>query len=233
MNITEIFDMAREQAGGVTSAQFPNATLLPYANLVYKKIANAIIRKVNEKYFYDILTANTVANQNEYTLKTSSGTIPWLKKIITVNVKWLNTDTYYTKYEPSSTDLSTQSIDEQVVSPDQWNFFEVKDGSIFLYPAPTTSITNWLVVEAILTLPDLEVDSTEDEIFPNNTELRDYHEIIALWIVPYIYGKLKQIDLKIAAKQEFNMELETMLDELSDRVDNDLQWTLPNGSIYK
>ena len=76
MDITEIFDMAREQAGGVTSAQFPNATLLPYANLVYKKIANVIIRKVNEKYFYDILTANTVANQSEYTLKTSSGTIP-------------------------------------------------------------------------------------------------------------------------------------------------------------
>lgn len=76
MDITEIFDMAREQAGGVTSAQFPPETLLPYANLVYKKIANAIIRKVNEKYFYDILTANTVANQNEYTLKTSSGTIP-------------------------------------------------------------------------------------------------------------------------------------------------------------
>jgi len=80
-----------------------------------------------------------------------------------------------------------------------------------------------LVVEAILTLPDLSVDSTEDEIFPNNTELRDYHDVIATGIVPYIYGKLKQINEKLSAKQEFNMELDSMLDELSDRVDSDLQ----------
>jgi len=233
MDITEIFDMARDQAGWVTSAQFSNASLLPYANIVYKKIANAIVRKVNEKYFYDILTADTVANQNEYILKTASGTIAWLKKVITVNVKNKSTDTYTTKYDPSSTDLSTQTIDEQAISPDQPNFFEIKDGSLFLYPAPTESVTWWLVVEAILTLPDLKVDDTEDAIFPNNTELRDYHEVIAYGIIPYIYGKLKQTNEKLSAKQEFNIELEAMIDELSDRVDNDLQWTLPNWNQYK
>jgi hypothetical protein len=72
MDITEVFDLAREQAGGVSSSQFPNDMLLKYANIIYKDIANQLIRKVNEKYFYDILKADTLTGQNEYTLKNTS-----------------------------------------------------------------------------------------------------------------------------------------------------------------
>ena len=61
MLMEDIFEMAREQTGGVTAAQFPSASLLKYANIVYKEVANALTRKVNEKYFYDIFTADTVA----------------------------------------------------------------------------------------------------------------------------------------------------------------------------
>ena len=233
MLMEDIFEMAREQAGWVTSAQFPSAWLLKYANVVYKEMQNALIRKVNENYFYDILKADTVANQNEYTLKTTSWVAVWLKKIITANIKWKDTDTYYSKLDHSSTNLSTQAIDEQKISPDQEPFIQIKDGSVFMFPAPTESIVEWLMIEGIVSLTDLVVAWAENTIFPYNSELRDYHKVLAYGIVPYIYGKLKQTNEKISAKQEYLSELNTMVDELSDRFNNDLEWTLPNWNRYK
>ncbi len=233
MIMEDIFEMAREQAGWVTSAQFPSASLLKYANIVYKEMQNALIRKVNENYFYEILKTDTLSWQNEYTLRTADNNDIWMKKIISANIKWKSTDTYYSKLNHSSTALSTQAIDEQAANPDQAPFIQIKDGSVFIFPAPTESVTNGLMVEWIVSLIDLVVDWAENTIFPYNSELRDYHKVIAYGIVPYIYGKLKQTDQKISAKNEYLAELNTMVDELSDRFNNDLQWTLPNWNLYK
>lgn len=229
----DIFEMAREQAGWVSSAQFPSAWLLKYANVVYKEIQNALIRKVNENYFYDILYADTLAWQNEYTLKSTNWTTIWCKKIITGNIKRKDADSYYTKLKQSSTNLSEQAIDEQKSNPDQESFIQIKDGSVFVFPAPTETVNQWLMVEAIVSLIDLTVDWAENTIFPYNSELRDYHKIIAYGIVPYIYGKLKQTNEKISAKNEYLNELNIMMDEISDRFNNDLQWALPNWNMYK
>lgn len=233
MLMEDVFEMAREQAGWVTAAQFPSDWLLKYANIVYKEMQNALIRKVNENYFYDILTADLVTWQSEYNLKNTSWTVVGIKKLITTNVKRNTTDKYFTKLPNSSTNLSSQSIDEQAASPDQWSFVEIKDGSLWLYPAPKNDVIWGLKVEAIVSLLDLEVDSTESEIFPYNSELRDYHKVLALGIVPYIYGKLKQANEKANAKQEYIAELNIMIDELSDRFNNDLEWTLPNWQQFK
>lgn len=230
MDMASIFALARRRAWWISIS---DANLLPYANIVYKKIQNALIRKVNEKYFYDILTADLVAWQSEYNLKNSSWTVVGIKKLITTNVKRNTTDTYFTKLDNSSTNLSKQSIDEQQVEPDQWPFVEIKDGSLFIYPAPTENVVWGLKVEAIVSLLDLEVDSTEWEIFPYNSELIDYHEIISSWIAAEIYRELKLREDYSSAKQLFEMELDKMCDELSDRYNNDLEWTLPSGNQYK
>ena len=233
MIMEDIFEMAREQAGWVTSAQFPSAWLLKYANVVYKEMQNALIRKVNENYFYDIFTTDTVAGQNEYTLRTADNNDIGMKKIISANIKRKDTDTYYSKLDHSSTALSSQAIDEQKANPDQQPFIQIKDGSVFIFPAPTESIVGWLMVEGIVSLIDLVVAGAENTIFPYNSELRDYHKVLAYGIVPYIYGKLKQTNEKVSAKNEYLSELNTMVDELSDRFNNDLQWTLPSWNMYK
>jgi len=72
MDISEIFNFAREQAGGVSTIQFPDATLLKYAQIARNKMSNALIRKVDENYFYDILTADLIADQNEYILRVAT-----------------------------------------------------------------------------------------------------------------------------------------------------------------
>lgn len=233
MDMAAIFALSRRRAGWISTSQISDANLLPYANLVYKKMQNAIVRKVNEKYFYDIFTADLVTWQSEYNLKNTSGTVVGIKKIITTNVKRNSTDTYFTKLPNSSTNLSSLSIDEQVASPDQWSFVEIKDGSLRIYPAPSNDVVWGLKVEAIVSLLDLETDSTESDIFPYNSELIDYHDIIASGIATEIYRELKLRNDYSASKQLFESELERMCDELSDRYNNDLQWALPNGDCYK
>lgn len=212
MIMEDIFEMAREQAGWVTSAQFPSASLLKYANVVYKEMQNKIIKNVNENYFYDILKTDTLAGQNEYTLRTADNNDVGMKKIISANIKWKDTDTYYSKLQHSSTAISLQAIDEQAASPDQEPFIQIKDGSVFIFPAPTESIVDGLMVEWLVSLIDLVVDWVENTIFPYNSELRDYHKVLAYGIVPYIYGKLKQTNEKISAKNEYLSELNTMVD---------------------
>lgn len=233
MDMASIFALARRRAGWISTSQISDANLLPYANIVYKKMQNALVRRVNEKYFYDILTADLVTWQSEYNLKNSSWTVVGIKKLITTNVKRNTTDTYFTKLPNSSTNLSSQSIDEQAASPDQWSFVEIKDGSLWIYPAPTNDVVWGLKVEAIVSLLDLEVDSTEWEIFPYNSELFDYHDIIAGGIATEIYRELKLRNDYSASKQLFEADIERMCDELSDRYNNDLEWALPNGDSYK
>lgn len=228
----DIFEMAREQSN-VTSAQYASSTLLKYANKRYKMIQNAIITKVDEKYFYDILLADTQALQNEYTLKSVSGTVAWVKKIITANIKRKSTDTYYSKLAQSTTNISSQAIDEQKASPDQQDFYEMKDGSFFVFPAPTESIEDGIMCEAIITLPDLVVAWGENTVFPYNSELRDYHYIIALWVRADIFSLKMMFDEKNVAEQEFRDELSIMISDISNRVNNDMTGTLPSGNKYK
>lgn len=232
MIMEDIFEMAREQAF-VTANDYDSSVLLKYANKRYKMIQNALINKVDEKYFYDILYANTQANVNEYTLKSATGTIMWARKIITANIKWKSTDTYYTKLSQSSSNLSTQAIDEQKINPDQESFVELKDGSIFIFPAPTEDVTKGIMCEAIITMPDLVVDWAEDTIFPYNSELRDYHYIIALGVRADIFALKWSFEEKNIAEQEFRDELAMMVSDISNRINNDLQWTLPNWNKYK
>jgi hypothetical protein len=116
MLMEDIFEMARGQAGKVTAGQFPSVSLLKYANIVYKEIENALVRRVNENYFYDILKADTVEGQNEYTFKSTTGTVVGIKKIITANIKYHIGDTEYKKLEYGNTNLSEESIDSQATT---------------------------------------------------------------------------------------------------------------------
>jgi len=65
-----------------------------------------------------------------------------MKKVINVEVLRKTTNTNYDKLKQSSTTNSTMSLSEQASSPDQADFFQIRDGSIFLFPTPTETVTN-------------------------------------------------------------------------------------------
>lgn len=67
MNITEIFDLARDQTH-VNDTDYPNTRLLTYANIVKNNFHSAIATAINEDYHWDYFRTNSVVNQDEYTL---------------------------------------------------------------------------------------------------------------------------------------------------------------------
>lgn len=50
--------------------------------------------------------------------------------------------------------------------------YQLKNGSIYIYPTPTEDITDGLKIEGFVNLPDVTVSSTEADIFGENTALR-------------------------------------------------------------
>jgi hypothetical protein len=60
----------------VDSIQVPDATALIWLNRTYRDLINDIRQKVNEDYFYQEWTADTVANQREYTFLPRTSSVP-------------------------------------------------------------------------------------------------------------------------------------------------------------
>lgn len=234
MDAASIFTMAREMAWDVsaTNPKFTDAALLKYANLVRHEIENAIISRVDEDFFYRKFTVDTVANQSEYSFQTSTALQIGMKKILSCGIKYTSEDTYFKNIKPSNTVSKIDYIDNLAANQSYSDaFFTLKNSSLFIYPAPTEAVTNWLTVEAIVTLLDIAADSIESLIFPNS-ELRDYHYIIALGIVPYIHRILKQYNDVQVAKNEYLQAIEKMITEVGERWDSITEWHSPSWREY-
>lgn len=91
--------MVRNQTG-VSSTNIADSVVIDYLNIAYHKIENEIVDKVDEDYFWDIFTTDTVLSQNEYPLQTSDATTQGVKRIVNVEVKRDDADTYHTLLKP-------------------------------------------------------------------------------------------------------------------------------------
>lgn len=73
MDLAAIHTMSRLNTGATTT-NLTEPVLLTLTNVTYRELINIIVSKVNEDFFYNEWTADTVANQTEYTfpVRTSS-----------------------------------------------------------------------------------------------------------------------------------------------------------------
>lgn len=233
MDVADIFDMARENAYS-SEWNYTDATLLKYVNKRYHQIETAITRSVNEDYFYDIYTTDLVNWQNEYSFESATATSSWMVKILSAGIKLTSETPYYKRITPYPTDTFYEYIDElAATTPATDAFCTLKNGSIFIYPTPSEDVTDWFKVEVVKTLKDLITSSVEADIFPWNSELRNYHYIIALWVAADIFALSWMTQEKIMKEQEFQQELQKMLSEIWDRFDSDVTSVLPDWSVYK
>lgn len=74
MDLAAIYTMSRLNTG-TTSTNLPDATLLTITNVTYRDLINTIVSRVNEDFFYDEWTADTVANQREYTFPVRTASV--------------------------------------------------------------------------------------------------------------------------------------------------------------
>lgn len=233
MDVSDIIALARTLTHTDTDQVSPTDGLT-YANIVYKKIASEITQRIDEDYFWDLFTTDTVLNQSEYVLPIADATTIGLRKITRCEIKWDSDDTYR-KLVPADTlasyPLATDELEAQASK--EKGFFDIKDGSLFIYPSPEEAITDGLQIGVITTLADLTASTLSANVFPNNSELRDYHDVISIGMKQYIYAQQGQINEKNDAINEFRVKLDELIDILRDRWMNPVETQLPSGTSLK
>lgn len=215
MDYEDIVDYAIDYTG----IDIEYAAALKYV----QKRRNFVVSKLqmlNEDFFWDTKKTNLVANQNEYNLPTSTADDWGYLSLKRVEVKFKSTDNY--REVVSSDELPTLSLDsaDYVAVNGVKPFYEIKDGSIFLYPTPTEAVVDGLVIRNTQNLPDITVSSVENDFFGQRTELRTFVQVIADGVAADLYGKSRQYDDKNIAEQDFINHLNLMIKTVSNRWNN-------------
>ena len=158
MTVDNIIELARKMTY-TDNVQVTDADALIYLNAVYHDIENRIVTEVDEDYFWDKFTisGSTVAGQNEYTIPQSTSTQRGLNKVERVEFKYKTTDTYTKLMKSDSISNYTEYSDEywQNNTRTQDAFFDVRDGSVFVYPKPSEAVPAGLILYGTGTLIDL------------------------------------------------------------------------------
>lgn len=225
MTVNGILDAARAWTH-TTSGQFPNTTLIDWANIVYRKLVKYIVKEVDENYFVTTRIEDAVATQTGYDLQSDVLKIKAvrIKPTTTANLfvptrevdfsKMLNSMDYYMLY---------QSIDDPI--------HQVIGNKLYIAPYFTSSTitgadNNQIEYDYEQRQTDLSVGGAESTVkIPT-----DYHHVIAIGIKPYIFSAIGKFDKKNDAINEFRMEREEMVAEMTDRDMTKNLITIPNDS---
>lgn len=215
----------------VSLAQYSDEKALEDLNVVYKLICSIIIQNVDENYFNDFIWHSLIAWQNEYILEDESNQID-VNKISDLFVKYSETWEYIkaTKVEKFQLDkdLEWYQLNTSKSNP----FYFVYNNSIFIYPTIETGssdIINWVKLNAALTPIDLILAWDEDSILLE----KEYHYILSLWMLPYIFQRRWLLQEKQFAEQDYQNELTNLIIRLSDRTNWMTDFNMPNLSYYE
>ena len=226
-----IIDFALAQTYS-TSGQLSQSTDV-YLNIAYHDVENALIEWIGDDFFYEFIETDTVANQWEYPLPVSSSSTAWFKKVLWVDMKWATNDVYHTKLNNAKNTEYKVSLDNLASNLSQsTGIFDIKDWSLFVYPTPLTSVTDWLKVQVIQNLADISSATAETSIFPWHTELRQRHYVIGLCMKWYIFAEKGLFSEKQQSDVEARIELDKMLRSIANRYRGVTEWKLPDLSFY-
>ena len=189
MTVDEILSFGSLNAWTTTTQVWATNALL-FANIVYHELEEAIRNEINEDYFYDYFTTDTVANQTEYVLEPQTSTSNGMNKIISVGIKFNTTDTTYKPVRAYASSGLYNSVEWTVSNQSQWDpFYILKDTSLFIYPAPTVAVDDGLRVHVSINLINLLAWGAESTVkIPPN-----FHYVIALGMKRYI-GWMRSLD---------------------------------------
>lgn len=207
-----------------TAAQFPNATLIKWLNLEYKKLIRWIMTEVDENYFTTYTQIDAVAAQDSYTIGTNVANIKMVK------VKPLSTSTDYVISR--EVDFSKQAYDFNYYATNQATgdvMHQIVGNSLFIAPRFTSDTAgsagnNQIYYQFEQLQSDLAVGGAEATI----TIPTDFHYVLPLALKPYIYAALGKVAEKNDSIAEFRMERDNSLYLMHGRDDSKMLISVPN-----
>ena len=195
MNLSQIFNIARWVTGQSNSTYFTDTYLLQYFNIVRHRVENELA-SIDWWLFWLTQTQNLTAWVDTYTTLASSSTVSWFKTINSVKVNYT-----WQKLEV----IQPWALDDISIE----KYYVAKWGTIVLNTVPTLSVTWWLVIDWYADLIDI---TSLSETEANLTIPYQYHDVLALWIAPYIFLEIVQLD----KYEEYNKIFKERLKEVVD-----------------
>ena len=181
MDVATIINLSRKQTN-TPAWQIADADYLTYLNVIYKDIFSRLA--VNSKrYTWQSYTTNVVAWQSEYIIPQPSDTQTWLKLVL---------DCFYIhEWKDKRIPIYEASINTDYdINKNDLPYWVLRDGSIFLYPTPTTNETNGLRLEWKYIPLDLTLTNTSDEI----KLAPEYHNILVKWLNSLVFWEKQVFD---------------------------------------
>ena len=216
------------------SGQVLAANLKKFFNIARKTIGNRIIKDVDENYFFQIWKRDAIADQTngEYPYPEADNDSAGMLKLLGVAIKGYDSDVYYKLSR--EVDIKTLQYDwawylANQSKSDPIHF--IADESIFIAPQfaaadlPDSPSGNMQIkLNGIAKLIDLHTGATDAAILIPD----DSHWRIALGMEQFIYKSRKMKKEAFDAKQEFEIEMQSMVDEMTNRDNSGMQATLPS-----
>ena len=210
MDVSTIITLSRNQTN-TPAGQISDADYLRYLNITYKDIFSRL--SVNsKKYTRQSYTTDIVAWQSEYVIPQPSDTQTWLKLVLDCFYKHENKDKRIPIYDASiNTDYEINKNDDP--------YWVLRDGSIFIYPTPTTSIANWLRLEWKYIPLDLQLTNTSEDI----KLAPEYHNILVKGLNSLVFWEKQVFDKQQLREWYYLQAINQMQTE----------WCFDNESWYK
>lgn len=216
------------------AGQVSPTTLLTAFNIARKRLGNAIIQNVGENYFFQIWKRDAIANQTngEYPYPEADQNSAGAAKISGVLVKGLSSDVYYQPCK--EVDIKNLARDWEYYlanQPKNDPIFFIADESVFIAPQFSTddlpaspSGNAQIKLNGIAKFIDLTTGQSDAAILIPD----DSHHRIAIGMEEYIYKARKMKKEAFDAANEFGVEIEMMIDELTNRDNSNMCARLPN-----
>ena len=239
MTVQQIMDIALINAH-TKSNQVKSGDLLKWFNWVYKDMAKKIVKDVSENFFFQIWTLDAEDSDNadrangEYLFPKASSSQAGLKKLLRLTIKGYDTDLNYKpcrEEDPRAMDYDWNWYVEN--QPKEDPIYFIADTSIFIAPQwkaddlPDSPAGNKQIkAYGIASVTDLAANTIESLILIPE----DQHERIAIGMEQYIYKSRGKMTEARNAKQEYTIEKEVMIDELTNRDASHMIATLPDDT---
>lgn len=228
MNVEWILNKSRRLAY-CDITQYPNTEWLEDLNEIYQDLVTTITQQVNEDYFYDIFTSNTVDWQNEYTFSVPIAEAVWMNKLKSLYVKYTADWEYRTARQISESTMEMTPDWYKINQSPEDPVFRIADNSFFIYPTPKEVVV-WGIKLSVTTIPrDLLIDDTESAIKLH----RQYHNVLIWGILPYIFQSKWLINEKNDALATYERLKRDLVRKLTDRDLSPLTTSLPDLSYYE
>jgi len=194
----------------------------------YQELVDEIVSISKWDYFWDEWITDTAVWQSEY-IAEKLGLAPDdldIKKIDKVFVKYSDSEEFYTPVRyvtPVSLTKHPDYYKENQSKSDP--FFYIQDNSIFIYPAPTDIVADWLQLFVIHKPAEIDTTSSADDIeIPYQ-----FHKLISDWLRIDIYLSKGLENEAQAAQNKYDTWIRKMVAIMKERYWKAIQRNFKNN----